>query len=351
MPAPCTIALDAMGGDIGPEVVIPAAALSVTRHPNLGFIFFGDEARVAPLLASHKALAKKSRLVHADVAISMNEKPSAAVRRGRKSSSMWLALKAVKEGEAQVAVSAGNTGALMAMSKLCLKTLPEIDRPALAALWPTIEAECIVLDVGANVGASAHILADNALMGAAMARAIFHVEHPTVALLNIGVEEIKGVDEVKQAHEWLKQSGLPIDYKGFIEGDQIGQGVVDVVVVEGFAGNIALKTAEGTAKQVGAYIKAAMTRSWVSRLGGLIAQSAFRALKEKMDPGRVNGGTFLGVNGISVKSHGGADARGFAAAIDLGYEMSEAGLVGRLNKDIQAFHDVLENSSERNAML
>ena len=345
MPAPCTVALDAMGGDYGPEVVIPGAALSLTRHPNLNLIFYGDEARMAPLLAAHPELAGKSRLVHADVAISMNEKPSAAVRRGRKSSSMWLALKAVKDGQAQVAVSAGNTGALMAMTKLCLKTISGIDRPALAALWPTVRSECIVLDVGANVGTRARGLADNALMGAAMARAIFHIEKPTVGLLNIGVEEIKGVDEVKQAHVWLKQSGLPIDYRGFIEGDQIGQGVVDVVVVEGFAGNIALKTAEGTAKQMASYVKMAMSRSWVSRLGAFIAQGAFRALQEKLDPGRSNGGTFLGVNGISVKSHGGADARGFAAAVDLGYEMSEAGLIGRLDEDLQALRGALEQAA------
>jgi len=275
----------------------------------------------------------------------MNEKPSKAVRRGRRASSMWLALQAVKDGAADVAVSAGNTGALMAMTKLCLKTTSEIDRPALAALWPTIRSECIVLDVGANVGASARLLADNALMGAAMARAVFHVEKPSVALLNIGVEEIKGVEEVKQAHAWLKGADLPIDYRGFIEGDQIGQGVVDVVVVEGFAGNIALKTAEGTAKQVGAYLKAAMNRSLVSRVGAFIAQGAFRALKEKMDPDCANGGTFLGVNGISVKSHGGAGARGFAAAIDLGYDMSEAGLIERLNRDLKAFHGVLDKNA------
>lgn len=341
MPAPCTIALDAMGGDHGPEIVIPGAATSLTRHPNLSFLFFGDEAQIAPVLATHKALAARSRVVHCNVAISMNEKPSEAVRRGRRDSSMWMALRAVREGEAQVAVSAGNTGALMAMTKLCLRTVAEIERPALAALWPTIRSESIVLDVGANVGASARQLADNALMGAAMARAIFHVERPSVGLLNIGVEEIKGVEEVKQAHAWLKHAELPIDYHGFIEGDQIGQGIVDVVVVEGFAGNIALKTAEGTAKQVGAYIKAAMTRSLSARIGAFIARGAFRALKQKMDPGRVNGGTFLGVNGISVKSHGGADANGFAAAVDLGYEMSEAGLVERLNKDLQLFHDVL----------
>ena len=177
----------------------------------------------------------------------MSDKPSQALRRG-KGTSLWLAIEAVQKGEADVAVSAGNTGALMAMSKLILRPMAGIERPAIAALWPTVKAECIVLDVGANIGATARQLCDFALMGAAMARALFHVERPTVGLLNVGVEEIKGVEEVRQAHAWLKSTELPLDYRGFIEGDQIGQGVVDVVVVEGFAGNIALKTAEGTAQ-------------------------------------------------------------------------------------------------------
>jgi glycerol-3-phosphate acyltransferase PlsX len=271
----------------------------------------------------------------------MDDKPSQAVRRG-KGSSMWLALEAVQKGEADVAVSAGNTGALMAMAKLLLRPLAEIERPAIAALWPTVKSECIVLDVGANIGASARQLCDFALMGAAMARALFHVERPTVGLLNVGVEEIKGAEEVKQAHAWLKETaGLTIDYRGFVEGDQIGQGAVDVVVVEGFAGNIALKTAEGTAKQIGQYIKAAMTRSLLSRIGAFMAQGGLRILKQKMDPRRVNGGTFLGLNGIAIKSHGGTDAIGFASAIDLGYDMAESGLVARLAADLDAFHGKL----------
>jgi len=218
-----------------------------------------------------------------------------------------------------------------------------IERPAIAAIWPTVNAECIVLDVGANIGASARELCHFALMGAAMARALFHIEHPTVGLLNVGVEEIKGVEEVRQAHSWLKSTAdLPLDYRGFIEGDQIGQGVVDVVVVEGFAGNIALKTAEGTAKQIGEYLRAAMKRTLLSKLGALLASGGFRVLKEKMDPRRVNGGTFLGLNGIAVKSHGGADALGFASAVDLAYEMAQSRLIPRLAADLTAFHHKLE---------
>ncbi len=326
-----------MGGDHGPEVVIPGAALSLERHPAVSFIFCGDEARIAPLLAERPQLAARARIIHTTHVIAMNEKPSQALRRG-KGSSMWLALEAVKKGEAHAAVSAGNTGALMAMAKLILRPMSGIERPAIAALWPTITAECIVLDVGANIGATARQLTEFTLMGAAMARALFHVERPTAGLLNVGVEEIKGAEEVKDAHALLKASELPLDYRGFIEGDEIGQGRVDVVVVEGFAGNIALKTAEGTARQIGRYLKDAMTRTTMSKIGAFLARGGFRVLKEKMDPRRVNGGTFLGLNGIAVKSHGGTDALGFASAVDLGYEMSESGLLERLAADLEAFH-------------
>ncbi len=335
------IALDAMGGDHGPDVVVPGAATALVRHPELFFKFFGEGARIKHALSAHPNLANRAEIVHTDLVVAMTDKPSQALRRG-KGSSMWLPLEAVRDGHADVAVSAGNTGALMAMSKLVLRPVAGIERPAIAALWPTVKSECIVLDVGANIGASAKQLCDFALMGAAMARALFHLETPSVGLLNVGVEEIKGADEVRLAHSWLKDiAGLPIDYRGFIEGDQIGQGVVDVVVVEGFAGNIALKTAEGTAKQIGQYIKAAMERTFMARLGATLARGGFRSLKDKMDPRRVNGGTFLGLNGVAIKSHGGSDALGFASAIDLGYDMAEAALVGRLTSDLEAFHGKL----------
>lgn len=343
MAQPRTVALDAMGGDHGPDVVIPGAALSLVRHPGLSFVLCGDEARIAPVLESHPALAAKSRIVHTTQVVAMDEKPSQALRRG-KGSSMWLALDAVRTGDAHAAVSAGNTGALMAMAKLILRPMTGIERPAIAALWPTVHAECIVLDVGANIGASARQLAEFALMGAAMGRTLFHVERPSVGLLNVGVEEIKGADEVREAHALLKELDLPLDYRGFIEGDEIGQGRVDVVVVEGFAGNIALKTAEGTARQIGQYLKDAMSRTMLSKLGALLASGGFRVLKEKMDPRRVNGGTFLGLNGIAIKSHGGIDALGFASAVDLGYEMAESPVLVRLAEDLDAFHHRLANA-------
>jgi len=342
MGAPVTIALDAMGGDHGPGVVIPAASIALVRHPDMRFLLVGDTARIEPVLADHPALAANAKIIHTDVAVAMDAKPSQALRKGRWRSSMWLALEAVKDGRADAAVSAGNTGALMAMAKFCLKTLEGVDRPAIAAIWPTVEAECIVLDVGANVGADARQLVEFALMGAAMARALFGLETPSVGLLNIGVEEIKGLDQIREAASVLKEAPLPIRYHGFVEGDDVGQGVVDVVVTDGYTGNIALKTAEGTAKQIGQYLHAAMGRSLLARLGAVLAQGAFRALKEKLDPRQLNGGIFLGLNGIVVKSHGGTDATGFASAIDLAYDMASNGVVKRLASDVAGFHAKLE---------
>lgn len=338
---PRILAVDAMGGDHGPTVVIPGAALSLTRHPQISFIFFGDKEIIQPHLEKFPHLKSCSRLVHSSLVVAMHDKPSQALRRG-KGSSMWLALEAVKNGEAHAAVSAGNTGALMAMSRLIMRPMTGIERPAIAALWPTIKSECIVLDVGANIGATARQLVDFALMGAAMARALFHVEKPTVGLLNVGVEEVKGGDEVKEANTILKSVLLPLEYRGYVEGDEIGQGACDVVVVEGFAGNIALKTAEGTARQIGQYLKDSMKRTVLSQIGAFLARGGFKVLKHKMDPRRVNGGTFLGLNGIAVKSHGGIDALGYASAVDLAYEMSQSGLLERLANDLDVFHHKLE---------
>jgi phosphate acyltransferase len=340
MAAPRTISLDAMGGDEGPAVVVPGAAIALDRHPDVKFLLFGDETRIAPHLQRFPPLAERSRIVHTDSVVGMQDKPSQAVRRGR-SSSMWLALDAVHKHEADFMVSAGNTGALMAMAKLVLTTMPGIERPAIAGLWPTLSGTCVVLDLGANVGATARQLADFALMGAAMARAVLNVERPRVGLLNIGVEEVKGVEEVRQAHAWLKENDLPIDYRGFVEGDQIGQGVADVVVVEGFAGNIALKTAEGTAKQMAAWVREALTGSLAARLGAVLAMQGLAVLKERMDPRRLNGGPFLGLNGIAIKSHGGIDAFGFASAIEVGYDMAKSDVLQRLAADLEGLHGKL----------
>jgi glycerol-3-phosphate acyltransferase PlsX len=244
---------------------------------------------------------------------------------------MWLALDAVKKGEADAAFSAGNTGALMAMAKICLHMMPYIDRPGIAAIWPTLRGESLVLDVGATIGADAQHLVDLAIMGSAMARIVFGVERPTVGLLNIGTEEVKGLEEVKTASRILRESALPhLDYRGFVEGDDIGKGTVDVVVTEGFAGNIALKTAEGTAKQIGAYLRQALRSSLWSKLGYFLARGAFAALQAKMDPRKVNGGVFLGLGGVVIKSHGGSDAVGTARAIEIGYEMVKNELLSKI---------------------
>jgi phosphate acyltransferase len=317
-----TIALDAMGGDHGPGVVVPAAAIALERRPDTRFLLFGDEKIVAPLVAAKPALANKAHIIHCDVAVKMTDKPSQALRQGRRVSSMWRAIEAVKRGEAQCAVSAGNTGALMAMAKVCLHMMPLIDRPAIAAMWPTVRGESIVLDVGATIGADAQHLVDLAIMGAAMARIVFDIDLPTVGLLNVGVEEIKGIEEVKAAGRLLRETTWPnLQYHGFVEGDDLGKGTVDVFVTEGFTGNIALKTAEGTAKQISQYIRDAMSQSFISRIGYLLARPAFRVLRDRLDPSRVNGGVFLGLDGVVIKSHGGADAESFAGAIEVGYDM------------------------------
>jgi phosphate acyltransferase len=325
------IALDAMGGDHGPAVVVAGAELALARHPESEFLFFGNNAVVAPLVAEHKALQSASRIVHAEIAVRMEDKPSQALRYGRRKSSMWLAIEAVKKKEADVVVSAGNTGALMAMSKFDLKMLAGIDRPAIAALWPTLRGESVVLDVGASIGADAGHLVDLAVMGAATARILLGLERPTVGLLNIGVEEVKGLEPVREAGRILREKQIQdLDYVGFVEGDDIGQGKVDVVVTEGFAGNIALKTAEGTARQIGEYLREAMNSSIGTRIGYLFARSGFQQLRERLDPRRANGGIFLGLNGIVIKSHGGADAEGFAAAIDLGYGVVRDDLLAKI---------------------
>src|SRR3984885_11964204 len=325
------IALDAMGGDHGPAVVVAGADLALTRHPGTEFLLFGNSALVAPLVDARPALKAASKLVHTDIAVRMEDKPSQALRYGRWKSSMWLAIEAVKKGEADVIVSAGNTGALMAMSKFELKTLPGIERPAIAALWPTLRGESVVLDVGASIGADADHLVDLAVMGAATARILFGLDRPTVGLLNIGVEEVKGLEPVREAGRILREEKLPdLEYLGFVEGDDIGRGKVDVVVTEGFAGNIALKTAEGTARQLAEYLRGAMTSSLGARLGYLFARSAFRQLRERMNPSRANGGVFLGLNGIVIKSHGGADAEAFAAAIELGYGVVQDQLLAKI---------------------
>lgn len=341
------LSLDVMGGDNGPEVVLDGAERVLEKRPDLRFALYGDAAKVEPLLRNRARLVGASTFTHCEITVAMDDKPSQALRKGRYKSSMWRAVQAVRDGEAGACVSAGNTGALMVTAKFCLKTMAGIDRPAIAAIWPTVRGESIVLDVGATIGAEAEMLVDFAILGSAMARAVFALERPSVGLLNVGVEEIKGVEPVREAAATLREADLPgMSYHGFVEGSDIGRGTVDVVVTEGFAGNIALKTAEGTARQIAEYLREAMSQTMMSRAGYFLARDAFARMREKMNPSKVNGGVFLGLNGVVVKSHGGTDAEGFAAAIDLAADMAGFDLVTQIGRDL-AFHHEPEESVGR----
>lgn len=337
------LAIDAMGGDEGPDMVLPGLLVALNRCPTLRFDLYGDEARLAALLEGLPALKAVSRVFPTTVAIPMDAKPSQALRMGRRDSSMWRALDALKGGEAQAMVSAGNTGALMAMALFCLRPMAGIDRPALAAIWPTVRGESIVLDVGASIGATTQNLVTHAILGAAMSRAVFGIDVPKVGLLNIGVEEVKGMEEVREAGQILRAMNLTsMDYSGFVEGDDIGRGAVDVVVTEGFSGNIALKTAEGTARQLAEYLRMSIGRTLRARIGYLLAKPAFARLRDKMDPRKINGAVFLGLNGLAIKSHGGTDAEGFASAVELAHDMVRNDLQNRIAADVAALEETRE---------
>lgn len=340
-----TLSVDAMGGDNGPRIVLHGAQLALGSHKNIAFLLHGQKQVLEPLLEEFPALKKVSSIRHADTVISMDEKPSQALRKGRGSSSMWSALEAVKNGEADVAVSGGNTGALMAMATFCLRPIEGISRPAIAAIWPTMRTKAVVLDVGATVGGDAQQLVGFSILGAALARALFDKEAPSIGLLNVGVEEVKGLESVKEAARILNAaSGAGFKYHGFVEGDDLGKGTVDVVVTEGFTGNIALKTAEGTARQVGTYLRNALNANILSRLGALLASGALKKLRQKMDPRTVNGGVFLGLNGIVIKSHGGTDEVGFNAALGLAYDMARARLIDKIGDGMQRFTPQIPDS-------
>jgi glycerol-3-phosphate acyltransferase PlsX len=334
-----TVSIDAMGGDSGPGVVIAALARSVLRHPAARFILHGDDAVLGPLLARRGKLSDRVTVRHTSEQVRMDDKPSLVLRRGR-NTSMWRAIESVKNKEAEVAISAGNTGALMAMAMFQLGVLDGISRPAIAALWPTKRGQSVVLDVGANISCDADQLVDFAVMGEAFARAILGLERPSVGLLNVGSEDVKGHDAVKEAAQILRTATLPIEFAGFVEGGDISDGTVDVVVTDGFTGNVALKTAEGTARLVIGFLRAALRGSMLGRLGGLIASGSLRALRRKLDPSSSNGGIFLGLNGIVVKSHGGTDALGFAGALDMAIDMAETGVITGIIADHAALRPI-----------
>ncbi len=326
------VSVDAMGGDAGPGIVVTALLRVVQRHPNVNFILSGDEAVLNELLARNSRLKGRVSVRHAPDRVAMEDKPSHVLRRGR-NTSMWHAIDAVKAGDAEVAVSAGNTGALMAMSMFQLGIIDGISRPAIASIWPTMRGQSVVLDCGANVSATGEQLVDFAVMGEAFAHIILGLERPSVGLLNVGTEEQKGNDGVKEAAAILRATSLPMAFHGFIEGNDIAEGTVDVVVTDGFTGNIALKTAEGTAKLVGQFLRRSLKRTWMGQLGAFIASGALGALRRKLDPRAANGGIFLGLKGVVVKSHGGTDAIGFASALDMAIAMAKADINSRITAD------------------
>jgi glycerol-3-phosphate acyltransferase PlsX len=330
------IALDVMSGDAGAEVAITAADIAAERYPSLQFRLHGKESVMAPVLARLPRLAARATLVHTDDVVLMTDKPSQALRRSR-TSSMGMAIDSVKQGEADAAVSAGNTGALMAMALFALRTMPGIDRPALAALLPTLKNDSVVLDLGANTECDAENLVQFAVMGAAFARTVLGLERPRVALLNIGEEELKGTDELKDAAALLRSADLPMQFAGFVEGDKIGQGDVDVVVTDGFSGNIALKTAEGTGKLVVGLLTAAFKSSLLAQIGYLLSRPALSALRAHLDPNAHNGAVFLGLNGLVVKSHGSANARGIANAIGVAHDLIKDNVSTRISHDLASF--------------
>ena len=333
-----TIALDAMGGDRAPDMVIEGANVARVRHPDLHFLLFGDEARLTPLLGAQAKLAAVSEIRHSESVVGPDDKPSVALRQGRQSS-MRLAIEAVRAGAASGVVSAGNTGALMAMSKMVLKTLEGIHRPAIASIFPTMRGQTVMLDLGANIDCTAENLVQFAVMGEVFARTVLGVVKPTVGLLNVGIEEFKGHETVRAAAKELMEGNLPITFHGFVEGDDIPAGTVDVVVADGFTGNIALKTAEGTARLCSQFLKAAFKETVFSRLGYLLARRSLGDLRERLDPSRHNGGMFLGINGIVVKSHGATDVLGFANAIGFAFDMARQGFNDKVIAELNRWHE------------
>ncbi|MDD3030238.1 MAG: phosphate acyltransferase PlsX [Alphaproteobacteria bacterium] len=330
---PLVIALDAMGGDRAPEIVVEGAALAHTRYPDVSFLFFGDEAKIMPLLAAHPLLRASSELRHTPDVVSSEMKPSHALRQGRHTS-MRLAINAVAEGEASCVISAGNTGALMAMAKFVLKTLPGIDRPAIATLIPTQKGESVMLDLGANVECDAENLVQFALMGSIFCRTVLGRQEPTIGLLNIGTEELKGHDEIRIAASILRERPIPGRFFGFIEGNDVTAGTTDVVVTDGFSGNIALKSIEGTARLVAHFLRQSFEASWIAKLGYLLSRGAFQQLKKRADPRRYNGAMFLGLQGVCVKSHGGTDAQGFANAIGVARDLVAHGFNEKIAEEL-----------------
>ena len=314
------LALDGMGGDHAPDVIVNGADIARERYPDTTYLLFGDPEKLKPLVDKRKGLAQAVEIVPAADAVSADDKPSFALRR-RRQSSMWLACQAAAEGRADTVVSAGNTGALLAISMFAMRMLDGAHRPALASFLPTTRGETVMLDLGANLECDADNLAEFAVMGSIFAQVLLGLDAPRVGLLNVGSEELKGHEELRQAAAWLRRVGGPVNFHGFVEGNDIGAGVVDVVVTDGFTGNVALKAIEGTAKLYTGFVRDAFRTSTFAKIGYVFASGAWKKLRKRVDPRRYNGGVFLGLDGVCVKSHGGTDDLGFAYAIGVARDM------------------------------
>ncbi|MDA8049513.1 MAG: phosphate acyltransferase PlsX [Rhodospirillales bacterium] len=314
-----TLAVDAMGGDHAPGAVVGGLEIAAERHPEMRFLLVGDTARLQPLLTRYRRAARSAVLRHAAEVIGDEMKPTAALR--VRNASMRVAIDAVAAGDAAGVISAGNTGALLALSKIVIKTLPGIDRPAMAAVGPSERGDVIMLDLGANVTCDVRNLVEFAVMGDVFARTVLGLPAPTIGLLNVGSEEMKGGEQLRDAAEILKESALGPQFRGFVEGYDIAAGTTDVIVTDGFTGNVALKTGEGALKLVRGLLRQVFESSLSARLGYLLARPALDRLREWLDPRRYNGAVMLGLNGVVVKSHGGTDAEGFAHALDVAMDM------------------------------
>ncbi len=314
------LALDGMGGDRAPDVVVNGADIARERYPDTTYLLFGDPDKLKPLVDRRKGLAQAVEIVPAADAVSADDKPSFALRR-RRQSSMWLACQAAAEGRADTVVSAGNTGALLAISMFAMRMVEGAHRPALASFVPTMRGETVMLDLGANLECDADNLAEFAVMGSVFAQVLLGLDTPKVGLLNVGSEELKGHEELRQAAGWLRRPGGPVSFHGFVEGNDIGAGVVDVVVTDGFTGNVALKAIEGTAKLYTSWVRDVFRTSSFAKIGYVFSAGAWRKMRERVDPRRYNGGVFLGLDGVCVKSHGGTDDLGFAYAIGVARDM------------------------------
>lgn len=338
------IALDGMGGDGAPEVVVRGAAIAKERMPESRFLIYGDKSALASLVSKEKILQGAVEIIHTDQVVSNTDKPSYALRH-LKSSSMRRSIDAVADGAAACSVSAGNTGALMALAMFGLRTLNGVSRPAICSFFPTRKGETCMLDLGANVECNAQHLVQFAVMGEVFARTVMGISRPSVGLLNIGTEELKGREEIREAAVILRETDLPIHFSGFVEGDDIAGGAVDVVVTDGFTGNVALKTAEGTSKLISTFLREAFQSSTAAKIGYLIARRAMGKLRYRVDPRRYNGAVLLGLNGIAVKSHGGTDALGFANAVGVAADMYKHGFIEKMKADFETLR-IKENSDE-----